>query len=413
MFDLFRSRDKAVRILLGVILGVVAISMVTYLIPGAGGGMQAGTDDNVIAKIGDEKLTSTTALAAVQNMMQSRQIPATMMGYFAPQVVESLINERAQAYEAKRLGIDVSDDEVATAVRKQLPPAFLNKDGSVNQDAVGQALSQKNLTIPQWIEETRESIMAERLRSLVEASVVVTKADLQAEYKQRNEKVKINYVLVKPAMLEQEVQVSPADVDAYFKAHRQMYQTAEKRSLAIILLDPAKVEATINPSDADLQSAYNSGLDRFRTPEQVQVRHILIPIDATTTDAVAQAKAADVLKQLKAGGDFGELAKKYSKDPGLGAEGRRTGNCFEGTDGEAVRRGRVQHESRGVERAGENDVRVSHSAGGIEVGRAGEAFRRSEGYAGDGVQEAQVGGDDAAIGGQGGGGSQERSDASG
>ena len=330
MFDLFRSRDKAVRILLGVILGVVAISMVTYLIPGAGGGMQAGTDDNVIAKIGDEKLTTTTALAAVQNMMQGRQIPATMMGYFAPQVVESLINERAQAYEAKRLGIEVSDDEVAAAIHKQLPLAFLNKDGSVNQDAVGQALSQKNLTIPQWIEETRESIMAERLRALVEASVVVTKADLQGEYKQRNEKVKIDYVLVKPAMLEQEVQVAPGDVDAYFKAHRQMYQTPEKRSLAIILLDPAKVQATINPSDADLLSVYNSSLDRFRTPEQVQVRHILIPIDATTPDAVAQAKAADVLKQLKAGGDFGELAKKYSKDPGSGPKGGELGMVSKG-----------------------------------------------------------------------------------
>ncbi len=321
MFDLFRSRDKAVRILLSVILGVVAISMVTYLIPGAGtSGMSAG-DDSVIAKVGDQKITTQAALQAVSRAMRQRQLPQTMMGYFAPQVVEGLINEQAVAYEAKRMGIRVSDDDVNTAIRQQLPPSFIEKDGSINQDLLNQALSQQNITVNDFIEQIREGVMVNRMIQLVNASVVVTKGDVEQEFKRRNEKIKIDYVLVKPAALEQDVQVSPADVQAYFVKNRQAYQLPEKKSLAIILLDPAKVEQGVNPTDTDLQSVYNSSLDRFRTPERVKVRHILITTDATTTDAQAQAKAADVLKQLKGGADFAELAKKYSKDPGSAAKG--------------------------------------------------------------------------------------------
>ncbi len=322
MFDLFRSRDKAVRILLGVILGLVGISMVTYLIPGSGGSGFSANDDTVIAKIGDQKVTTIGAQQALAMVMKGRQIPPSMTGFFAPQVVQGMINDRAMAYEAKRLGISVSDDDVAANIRQQLPPQFFDKDGKVNQDLLSQALSQQNMTIPQFVDDTRQSMMTQRLRALVDSSVVVTKADLEQEFKHRGEKVKVAYVLVKPAMFEQQVQPSPADVQAYFNGHKQQYQTPEKRSLAIVVLDPAKVEQTINPSDNDLQGVYNSSLDRFRTPERVKVRHILITTDAKTTDAQAQAKAADLLKQIKGGADFADLAKKNSKDPGSAAQGR-------------------------------------------------------------------------------------------
>ena len=52
MFDLFRSRQKAVRYFLGAILMVIAVSMVITLIPGYGTSANNTSADPVIADIG-------------------------------------------------------------------------------------------------------------------------------------------------------------------------------------------------------------------------------------------------------------------------------------------------------------------------------------------------------------------------
>src|ERR1051326_3212440 len=79
MFDLFRSRDKAVRAVLTVLLGLVALSMVTYLIPGSGTGYDAGASKTVVASIGKEDLTSQQVSRIIQNMTRNRQLPSELL----------------------------------------------------------------------------------------------------------------------------------------------------------------------------------------------------------------------------------------------------------------------------------------------------------------------------------------------
>jgi peptidyl-prolyl cis-trans isomerase D len=77
-------------------------------------------------------------------------------------------------------------------------------------------------------------------------------------------------------------------------------------------------------SDAEVQAYYNSHLAEYKTEEQVKTRHILISSKAgadAQSDNAAKAKAQDVLKQLQAGGNFADLAKKYSDDPGSKDQG--------------------------------------------------------------------------------------------
>lgn len=68
---------------------------------------------------------------------------------------------------------------------------------------------------------------------------------------------------------------------------------------------------------AQARAIYQAKPERFKVEEQVHVRHILIE----GKDEKAQAKAQEVLKALRSGADFAELAKKDSIDKGTADKG--------------------------------------------------------------------------------------------
>src|SRR5580658_1773124 len=116
MFNLFRSRDKAVRILLGGLLLVVAVSMLTYLVPNYDTG-NVNTAGTVVATVGSEQITVDDVQKLVQSSMRGKQLPPEMLPIYLPQLVDGMIVNRALAYEAGRLGFEASDTDVRGAIQ--------------------------------------------------------------------------------------------------------------------------------------------------------------------------------------------------------------------------------------------------------------------------------------------------------
>lgn len=319
MFDLFRSRDKAVRALLTAMLVIVALSMVTYLIPQTSTGTETVDNGSVIATVGKDKITSQEVSRQIRSMVQNRQMPSELLSIYVPQMIQQYINERAMQYEAARLGIKVSDAEVDNAIIDTVPAQFI-KDGKVDGTILAQVLAQQGMTLSDLRTSVSRQLMLTKLESIVAQGVVVSQKDVEDEYHKKNDKVVVQYAMFPPARYLAEAEPSDAELKTYYDANKSSFKIPEKRSVAVILLDPDKIAAGVHPTDDDLHKAYAANQDHFRTPERVNVRHILVKSDANN-DAQAKAKAEGLLKQLQGGADFAKIAKENSDDPGSKEKG--------------------------------------------------------------------------------------------
>jgi peptidyl-prolyl cis-trans isomerase D len=321
MFDLFRSRDKVVRFMLGFILIVVAASMCVYLIPGSNPGT-AVADETVLAQLGNDKLTQQEFQQHFQILLQGANInDPSQIALMYPQYMQQEIVKMALLYVAKQMGLTVTDDEVLTGVESQWPQFFQN--GQVNRDQFQQYLASIGLTEQEATDTVRDQLIIKRLEDATLAGVVVTDAEVKGEFARRYDKAKISYIKFPAGKFTDQVKPTDKDLQDTYTLHKDSYPVPAKNNYQVLVVDQNKVAAGMTVTDAQLRQAYTDSMDNFRTPERIHVRHILISTEGKS-DAekkALKAKAEDILKQLKNGADFAELAKKDSDDKGSGEKG--------------------------------------------------------------------------------------------
>lgn len=331
MFDLFRRRDSFLRYVLVGLLGLVAISMVVTLIPGFGTGGGMSRSDQNIAEVDGDPVTVRDAALRIEQQLRNSGLSRQNAYALANETVNQMIQQRAVEYQAKRMGFKVSDDDVVEAVKVVIPQLFPNGQ-FVGKDVYAAFLQQRGMTVPDFEGRLRSQLLTGKIGSLIDDGIIISPADIEAEYHRQNDKIKIEYIAVRQANVAKQVTVSDTEVRAEYDKNKANYKIPEKRSTAIFVIDEVKIAATMQPSEADLRRAYEDQKDRFRNPERLKVRHILIKTTGKPDAEVSklQAKAEDLLKQIKGGANFADLAKKNSEDPGSAVNGGDLGYIVKG-----------------------------------------------------------------------------------
>ncbi len=236
------------------------------------------------------------------------------------QILQQMVDEQAALTEAERQGIEVSDEELAAQIFAI--PAFQENGRFVGEQRYEQILRSQRppMSKGEFEENLRKSMMIDKLRAALTDWMSMSDAELEREFRQRNEKVKLQVVSLTADAFRDKVTVTDADVAEYYKSHQAEYRIGERRKVKYLLvdMDQARTKAVVTP--AEVQNAYNENIQQYQTPEQVRASHVLLKTEGKDEAAVRKV-AEDVLKQAKGGADFAQLATKYSEDEGSAKNG--------------------------------------------------------------------------------------------
>ena len=236
------------------------------------------------------------------------------------QILQQMIDEQAALVEAARHDLTVSDDELAQQI---FAIPGLQEDGRfVGEQRYELILrSQVPPTTKGLFEENlRRSLMIDKLRAALTDWMTTSEVEVDREFTQRNEKVKLQVVALTADRFRDQVTVTDADVASYFDMHKAEYRIGEQRKLKMLLLDRDQALAKVVVPPADVQRFYNDTLSQYQTPEQIRASHILLNT-AGKEEAAVRKQAEDLLRQVKGGADFAALAIKFSEDTGTKAKG--------------------------------------------------------------------------------------------
>ncbi len=317
MLKLFQNQGKALRWVMGIILFLVAGSMVITLIPNVFGPAGPASGD-ILAEV-DGRAITTRDVEIELRQQRAGGVPANVISMMASGVLENLIEERVLLSEAEHLGLIPSNEDLANWLREYLPDVLFPDGQFIGGPAYeGFVRQQFRRTVPEFEREVLQSIAVDqRLRWMITDAVTVTDSELKQRFHHERDSIRIEWVGVDSDHFRNTVAPTAEQLQEYFDANKLRYRHAERRPLKLMVIDSDATTDEHEVSDTEIELYYSQNQYRFEQPERLKVRHILFLTTDKTDEETEQAreKAEEILAQLQDGADFAELAKQHSEDP--------------------------------------------------------------------------------------------------
>jgi peptidyl-prolyl cis-trans isomerase D len=313
-----KIRDKVSGWVASLFLGTVAVVFVFW-------GVDFQSKASAFAaKVDGEKISVDTVRRAWQQRMS--QLQQMMQGEIPPDIIKSqqkalldqFVRQTLLTHRAKDNGYYVSDEALARRVMEI--PQF-QADGKFSADRYNALIRQSGMTTTKFESDLKTELLVTQVQNAVIDSAFVTPLELDRRYRLEKQERELDYALIAANSFADKIQLTDAQVQAWYDAHKSSYLTPETVDLEYLEMTRASAESSVNVTEQALKDYYEQSKDRFESPERRKARHVLITATDGLDDAAAQKKAQEIADKAKAGADFAQLAKENSKDPGSAQQG--------------------------------------------------------------------------------------------
>ncbi|SPD71925.1 PPIC-type PPIASE domain protein [uncultured Desulfobacterium sp.] len=245
------------------------------------------------------------------------------------QALTNLINERLINQEAERLGLEVTEKEIQQAIQEY---SVFQVNGRFDMGQYRAMLNRNRMKPEDFEAAISKDMLGMKLKQFLYSFSEVTDQEVLDNYTFNNEKIKVSFIQVKRDAFKKSVSTDEASIKDFFEKNREKYRVPDQIKFAYVVIDPKSFEQGIKTTEDEIKNYYEDNLSSFKEERKVKASHILFKLDAKATgdkENEVKEKAESVLKEVRDGKDFAELAKKYSDCPSK-AKGGDLGYFSEG-----------------------------------------------------------------------------------
>jgi len=295
--------------------------------------------ETFVAKVGDTEISTDEFRARFEEwrQQQRRQMGENFdPAYFDQplvkrQLLDRMVDEELLVQAADGAGTAATDALVRDAIAEV--PAF-QVEGKFNPDQYRLLLTTQNMSAQAFEQRVRRDLSMRELPGEIAATALVTEAALDRYLRLRDQTRDFRYVRIPAADASAQAEPTAEAVQAFYDLNKDEFMTAEQVALEFVELDAAAIPVEAQPDEAALRERFEEQRARFVEEEQRLASHILVKV-APDADAdaqkAAQARAAKIAADVRAGADFAEVARTQSDDAGSRAQGGDLGWLQKGT----------------------------------------------------------------------------------